>query len=726
MKWRPSIKTTSFTASKEAILFMFGGLLFLGLFFYFTLFKFSGTTHFDVRLRTDKSGIFKVYWAGKGEAYSEENASKIRIDPQTKNVNVELPAWRNIEKIRIHPTNQKGATVTIGFILIRDIGFKFTMMDTAKSFRKLAPVKDIENVRKDENGMVITSGGRDPQLELQNDSTDLGYVYGGVVALSILFWLFNMDRVYRLLWSMRGVTLLGFLFMAAFTIFETPFNVVLEKDAYLYITKAFEITKGNWYPLQIQFMGWPIVLAAGIELFHIRSIFDAMVLSRAMSIGFMALSVFPLAGICKKMLNPWATVWVLLGFILSHPIRYLGGMGYTEGLFFFLTLLFVHIALPVGASTGRWIWAAVVASLCYYVRANGIFLLPVLLFSLLIYSPFSIKRWALAAGLVIVFFLVSFPHLYLRYEAHGSPFDNGPQNNFFIENYMDIWDPITPKVTFEEYRRSHSLHQMYGKFVQRGLLKVLKVLWLLFDSIWNYLLVIGVVVYPLFRRTRETTLLLSLIAVFIAGISLVWDIHHTPRYLVILLPFAFVIGAGVVQLFAEKLGGWKGNIPIWVGIVAAVSGGSMQWQFSDKYFLPPRVEDAWAVWAARNVEGNIVLFGGGSLLDMCLPEDRKERIHSIRIKRYNSLGEMLKGTAALKLDYLFLTPADIVTYPYLKDVEAPAWKDHFSMVRFFPGGLKYRDMKIYKITNPQEDPLRVLSGARSFKAGTALVPLLMK
>ena len=535
----------------------------------------------------------------------------------------------------------------------------------------------------------------------------------------------SIDRffgvVYRLLmYKNIGILfyLIGLLFILANT---TLFDRVLREDAFCYIHKGMEITNGDFGLVRFQAIGWPLFLSIVYKILGVKELFIAMYVARWVSILCICLSVIPISIICKKVAgdkySDGVCIVVLTAFSLSPLIYFAGRHAMTEPLFLLLALLCIVFMMEEKTTIRSIILASFFASLAYYVKPNGIFLLGVILITLFIRGDF--RRKALLQNLIlalIVFILVSLPHLVVRYIEFGSPFDYGPNSKYFVDSYKEVWADNIPNPSIIEYLRSHNFHDYYNKFIDKGLLHVLNNIFSdsFVISIWRYLFVMSIIISILIKKNKRYYPLFVLITVSIIGLSFVFHIFGNYRHLIYLIPFFLIFASGALcELEFIKNVKFVNIALTFVLAITIIYAPKIDF-LKKNHFDIPVVKDIWAVWAAKNITGNVAIIEGGDLLVMSqyYKSDSKKRIQRkfdevrqmikpMRPGLYESMDQAIKDFKKMGIHYIITDKCNIHRRPYLKEIKKDKWKNIFQHMKYFEHGDKGAvlfGVNIYKVT----------------------------
>ena len=506
-----------------------------------------------------------------------------------------------------------------------------------------------------------------------------------------------------------GLFLLGFV--------NTSFDSILREDGLTYLRQAFRMLEGHWGATTHP-MGWSALLAGGISVLGLDGLPEGMVLARMLSVLLTALCVLPFAGFARRVAGERAAALAVFAFAASVTWMRLAGIAYADPLFLFLTLCALHVA--AGATDGRGgplIAAAVLASLAYYAKPNGLFVLVALcLFALHVRRRVGLGL-LFVAWLPLVFALVSLPHLALRAETFGSPFSYGENSKYFVDSYSQVWDRDVPVPSLMDYLRAHTPSEWFDKFVRSG---VLKVGWFFLKEIgvlWTTLLVLAG--WRLWKSWTSTLALpLLTLVVFLGGLVPVFHVFGDQRYLAVTLPFVFVLGAWA---FFESTDGRPSQrlwtLALLLALAAPVPiafvSGQLRFRTAPGAVQPPHVRDAWARWAVRHLADPVGILEGEDLLTVALDEARTAgelppagggRARIFRTHRPASVDTLSKALAALRrrgVEYLLVDSRNLDRRPYLREIYEPAGAALVEQVQSFRSTPEDRwqiaDMDVFRI-----------------------------
>lgn len=407
----------------------------------------------------------------------------------------------------------------------------------------------------------------------------------------------------------------------AIRLFLTPYNIVLREDAYVYLLKSLEITKGNFNPILTHLIGWSLFMAPFFYLFGSTSIFQNMIYARIISDFVGALSIFPLAYIGKELLDDKRSlIFLLILFVFSSQLIISSTSALTEPLFTFLLLMSVYFIIKARENQNYILIASLFGAFAYYVRPNGIFVLLIILFSFFLLRreipKFSYKY---IIYITVIFFAISAPFLYQRYTHFGSAFFYGENSKYFVDTYQQVWSNNVPVPSLMDYLSTHTFTDYIDKFIIRGFFKI--IFYYVYFGVISPLLLFFFL-YGILRYFNDKKFLPLIVTFFIwiIGLTPVWDIYGTPRHLYPTIPFVLIFSTVAVnEVFKNNR---YRNVLLSLFLIVFILFSLIipvgYWYKSPQSSVHDGLE--WGRWAAQNIKGKIAIIEGGDLIMMHLPD----------------------------------------------------------------------------------------------------------
>lgn len=534
----------------------------------------------------------------------------------------------------------------------------------------------------------------------------------------------TIDRVFGLLMSKDVLVYLIGIIIVLLIAGSTAFDRVLREDAYNFVVTGMRIAHGDFGSFQKQSVGWPLFLAGIFWLAQVETVFGAMRIARWTTIILIALSVIPLAHICKQILpnRHYATAClsVLMAFASAPLIHFAGKNAMSEPLFMLLTMLAALAFISNGSELRNIVIAAILLGLAYWVRPNALFVFIALIGSIgLRYLFDSTNKARDIIVALVVFVAVCTPYWFTRYLEFGSAFDYGPNSKYFVDDYEQVWADNIKNPSLITYLSTHSWSEIYQKFVERGVFNVLEHL---FNRVlpihWVLLATLSFLVVLWKGLSQKITIVHMVIAMTIIGMTPVFDIFASVRHLIYLVPFLLVAAVWFVSSLEAK--DWRyANIIFSILILITTSTFIPIKTYGYKHLGLPVVQDHWAVWAARNIDGKVVIIEGADILRMSqhykregirVPRRFSEVARSIRTIRpgiYDDLSTAVEEFRQLGIEYVITDKNHIKRRPYLREISDEKWSDVFQHLGYYeigdPGAVLY-GVNIYRLNFTNDQP----------------------
>lgn len=509
----------------------------------------------------------------------------------------------------------------------------------------------------------------------------------------------------------------SFILMNILMASRTSFDKILREDAYAYLLKGFEITEGDWIPIHSHSIGLSIVISIFLNIFRIDSIFNGMILSRILSILFTGLSIFPFSGIMKKLTDKRSSVIAIVAFVFSPMLTIQSANALSEPLFIFLITSAIYYLADSSKRSSHIVIATALASLSYYVRPNGIFLLCVIMLYIIPLREKKRVRWLLYLAIPFIFFMISFPHMYTRYEAFGSPFDYGINTKGFITTPSNLLTQNIPILPFFDYVREYSVGKYLQNFTFIGLFRTVKECYRTFGQLLFLLFFFGVIMYLFTDNLLSLKVIFIMIFIYLISLVPIFSrLVLTERYVYVLLPFIIIIASRTLVTLLEN--NPQKNFFAFSFITLILFSFTLDVPIrtiiSNRIRIDtPKVHDEWAIWAANNLKGKIAIMEGGDLIAMQLPDtkvsgrgqfdlwSKKSDISVFRPRYYKSSKEAIQHFKQMQISYVMIDTENVNRRYYLKKIYNSELSEHFTLIRSFKSKPTdkwvIKDMKILKI-----------------------------
>lgn len=483
------------------------------------------------------------------------------------------------------------------------------------------------------------------------------------------------------------------------------YDSLLRKDAYFYMIKGLEVAQGNFIPMHTNSMGLPLFASPVFLLFSGMSVFEYMLLAKIISSIIGSAIIFPLYLVTRELTGKRVQLLTLLAFPFFPSLIVNSNTFLTEPLFTVFFLFSVYFIMKSAKRVSYSLLSFAFAAFSYYVRPTGIFILVVVTLSFVFIHFNKIKRnyRYLLAGIVL-FWVISSPFLYLRFDTFGSPFTYGENDKYYVDSKHLVWSNNVEAPSLLDYLSTHNIFEIIDKFVTNGLFKVIHYIFYQVCSyeqlgafqysIFIFPFLIFFFLYGISRTAFNNRFLPVHISflILIAGMSVFFSIFGTPRHIMPLVPLILMfvtIGYHDVlrrfRSFSTLIVTAACLLLMFVVAIAAFTGLGYKPYEEDK--IP-----SWATWAADNIQGKIVIEKGGDLIMMNIPDtsvagvgqwDIYAPVSGISITKPGYFQNLTSAMPYLKeIDATHIALDDINIYwrPYLKEVYLPEYSKWFTEI----------------------------------------------
>lgn len=207
----------------------------------------------NVTIEVEKRTLFKIYWAGEKQDFSEGNMALASVKPGQKQYSFFLTDIRRVKYLRIDPQQYAGVS-TIEDIRIKQNGSKEILLSSTKDFSQLKPLTQIAKYSVQGNKLEVQSSGIDPnflyQVNLEPEKFDwrsvlLGYIFICFCTVLIYSAVYPLNFAFRYIPAMLTIALTLALTMALIS----ERNV--HPDEFVHIAAA-KYYKDHWLPPVIE------------------------------------------------------------------------------------------------------------------------------------------------------------------------------------------------------------------------------------------------------------------------------------------------------------------------------------------------------------------------------------------------------------------------------------------------------------------------------------------
>jgi hypothetical protein len=403
----------------------------------------------------------------------------------------------------------------------------------------------------------------------------------------------------------------------------TDYISVLRLSQLVYTLKALEITNGNFVPVETQLLGWPIVLSSFLYFIKSQSLFQNMFYVKIISSFIGAFMVFPMYFFASRLLNKKNTIISLLLFLFYPSLILLSGSVSADSIFI-ITMLFSIFFMYKSLVSRKWIIVSLIFSaFAVIIKQNGFFVAAAVSLSFVVLNAKTLKKDIIYLFIGLFDFLIIYAPFHLnRQMEFGSAFYYGLNSNYLAETPAEQSSPNMRGPSLFVYLKTHSLYEIFDRFVIRGFLSILfrylhNIHPFEYSGIVSPFLIFFMAVgfFNTLLNKKYLPLLITLF-IFILGISLVYRMFALERYLYPTIPILLIYAAIGTDTILMKNRYPYALVFLFIILFITFSIATPLTTLKQE----PTTIPIWAKWAASNIHGKIGLYNGGDLIVMNLPD----------------------------------------------------------------------------------------------------------
>jgi hypothetical protein len=124
---------------------------------------FFAKAHVQLDIEVAERTWFKIYWANADQQFSEKRMARVRVSPGQRKYTFFSTDLRKVTQLRIDPHQYVGQ-VTLHSLVMSQKSVEDVVFNSADDFSKLKPHFFIQDYSYDDNGLIVTSSGMDPNF----------------------------------------------------------------------------------------------------------------------------------------------------------------------------------------------------------------------------------------------------------------------------------------------------------------------------------------------------------------------------------------------------------------------------------------------------------------------------------------------------------------------------------------------------------------------------------
>lgn len=368
------------------------------------------------------------------------------------------------------------------------------------------------------------------------------------------------------------------------------------EDGHHYLVKAEEILKGDFTPKWAE-IGLPVFYSSFLLFFGSGDILEDLYIAQILQAVIESLILIPLFLIALRFFKWKGAIVASVLFAFWPGLIHWTMHGYTEALFIFLVLFSFYFLIKSEQNRTYLLIASGFAVLAFYVRFNGIFLLPfILVFAWICRREIPQWNWRWLAYIVLVFILVASPYFALRMSSPQYSLEGRAARYFFSDDHQQLFDPEF-RPTLSSFLSTHSLRDISSRG-WRGIKIIIQDTYKV-----NYFLMTLAFIGLLFF-TKKKFLSFHLVFLFyFLGLFWIYAVVRSLRLVLPLVPFAIILSGGLVSKIFEgkkKAGVWMSLVIVFFIFVYGQNFPAIRNRFRGEGEVWGDARK-WGMWIAQNI-----------------------------------------------------------------------------------------------------------------------------
>lgn len=252
-------------------------------------------------------------------------------------------------------------------------------------------------------------------------------------------------------------------------LYTADFSSLPPEDTFGYTLRAFSHNNGDFTEPTRKTLGWSLVISPFFKLIESDRFIDYVNVVRILSLSISTISIFPMYLLARRFANEKYSLVAAFLFAVEPHLNHNAGLGLSEPLFILVMMLSVYFILI--KDTRLFCLSFFLAGMLWWIRFNGIVMLPILSLILILNSKHSSKIIPVLLLCISIFFIVSSPMLVQRYVQYGDPFYFSQSDTLYTGEFVTVVAENTKGESYSasNYISDHGIGQFIWKFIVGGI-----------------------------------------------------------------------------------------------------------------------------------------------------------------------------------------------------------------------------------------------------------------
>lgn len=252
-------------------------------------------------------------------------------------------------------------------------------------------------------------------------------------------------------------------------LYTVDFSSLPPEDTFGYVLRGFSHNNGDFTEPQRKTLGWSIVVSPFLKIIESDRFLDYVNVVRALSLGISTVSIFPMYLLARRFASEKYSLVAAFLFGIEPHLNHNAGLGLSEPLFILVMIMSAYFIMSKDAKLSY--LSFFLAGIMWWIRFNGIVMLPILAIILFLNFRRSPKTLAIFLACISIFLIVSSPMLLQRYVQYGDPLYFSQSDVIYSGEFVTVVAENSKDVSYSasDYVGEHGIGQFIWKFIVGGL-----------------------------------------------------------------------------------------------------------------------------------------------------------------------------------------------------------------------------------------------------------------
>lgn len=251
-------------------------------------------------------------------------------------------------------------------------------------------------------------------------------------------------------------------------LYTVDFSSLPPEDVFGYTLRAFSHNNGDFTEPERKTLGWSLTISPFFKLVDSDHFLDYVNVVRILSLSISTISIFPMYLLARRFTNEKYSLVAAFLFAIEPHLNHNAGLGLSEPLFVLAMMLSIYFVLT--KDTRLLCISFLLAGAMWWIRFNGIVMLPILLLILILNSKRSSRVIPVILLCISLFLIVISPMLIHRYMQYGDPLYFSQSDTLYTGEFVTVVAENTKGESYSalDYITDHGMEQFIWKFIVGG------------------------------------------------------------------------------------------------------------------------------------------------------------------------------------------------------------------------------------------------------------------